>query len=108
MHALRSRLNGNVDETADMALGGCGISSTCSSPDAADLATECIEQDLALSMLNSVSGTLEQIEDALQRIGDGTYGRCVVCDTVIPAARLEAIPYAKCCVQCAAEQERAV
>jgi len=104
--ALRARLRGNAAQTADTALSGCGVETTCASPDTADRASEIAEQDLAVSLLGSVTGTLEQIEAALQRIEDGNYGRCMECDTRIPAARLEAIAYATCCVQCAARQER--
>ncbi|MGA2257320.1 MAG: TraR/DksA family transcriptional regulator [Thermoguttaceae bacterium] len=105
--ALWARLHGDVTQTADAALSGCGIETTCASPDTADRASEVFEQDLAVSLLGSVMGTLEQIEAALQHIDNGSYGHCVECGGRIPAARLEAIPYATCCVQCAARRERA-
>jgi DnaK suppressor protein len=76
------------------------------SPDAADCATEVIEQDLAVSLLGSATITLDQIETALRRIEEGNYGRCLECDAWIPAARLEAVPYATRCVHCAARQEQ--
>ena len=41
--------------------------------------------------------TLKQVEDALQRIADGTYGKCVVCGKPIDAARLAAIPWTPYC-----------
>jgi len=104
--ALRARLQGDVTEAADSALSGCGIESTCSSPDTADRAGEIIEQDTALSLLGNATRRLEQIEAALQSIADGSYGRCVQCNARIPAERLEAVPYATCCVQCAARLER--
>jgi|SRR5208282_304879 len=104
---LRSRLHGDVIATADTALSGCGIETSCGSPDSADRAGEIVEQDVAVSLLGSVSGTLEEIDAALQRLDDGSYGRCVECDARIPPARLEAIPYAPCCVHCAARRERA-
>jgi DnaK suppressor protein len=104
--ALRARLLENVAVTADAALSGCGIEVTCASPDTADRASEVFEQDLAISLLGNANGTLEHIEAALQRIDDGSYGRCAECGTRIPAARLEAVPYATCCVQCAERQER--
>ena len=37
---------------------------------------------------------------ALQRLDDGSYGRCVVCAEQIPLARLELRPHAGCCVRC--------
>ena len=44
--------------------------------------------------------TLEQITGALNRIAEGTYGRCDKCGTPIPAERLEALPHARFCVPC--------
>lgn len=48
---------------------------------------------------------IQQIEHALQRLADGTYGRCEQCGTDIPAARLRAFPAATLCVTCKSEQE---
>ncbi|MCP2032108.1 DnaK suppressor protein [Okibacterium sp. HSC-33S16] len=52
----------------------------------------------------STSGTAktvaEQIRGALARLDSGTYGRCISCGDSIPAARLEAVPYAASCVNC--------
>jgi DnaK suppressor protein len=104
--ALRARLQGNVTRTADTVLSGVGIESACASPDAADCASEIIEQNLAVSLLGSATDTLEKIDLALRRIEEGSYGRCLECDARIPPTRLEAIPYATACVQCAARQER--
>lgn len=103
--ALRARLRGDVVHSAGVALS-VSIETSSASPDTADLASEVVEQDLAVSLLGSAVGTLDQIEAALQRIEDGSYGRCAECDARIPAPRLEAIPYATCCVACAARQER--
>jgi RNA polymerase-binding transcription factor DksA len=46
-----------------------------------------------------------EIHAALQRMIDGTYGRCVECGRAIPLARLRAIPAAACCIECARQQE---
>jgi DnaK suppressor protein len=103
--ALRARLQGNLVRPAETALSG-GIETTVAAPDTVDCATDVIEQNVAVSLLGSVSRILDQIETALQRVDEGTYGRCLECDARIPAARLQAVPYATCCVQCAARQER--
>jgi DnaK suppressor protein len=42
---------------------------------------------------------LTEVEDALKRIEDGTYGKCIVCGDAIPEKRLEAIPWASRCVK---------
>jgi DnaK suppressor protein len=45
------------------------------------------------------SQTLEEVEDALKRVADGTYGKCVVCGRKISPARLEAIPWTPYCLE---------
>ena len=45
------------------------------------------------------SEQLEQIEAALQRLDQGTYGTCAVCGKEIPKARLDAVPWATLCVR---------
>lgn len=47
---------------------------------------------------------LNEIDAALARITDGTFGTCMDCGNEVPAARLEALPYARRCIGC---QERA-
>jgi len=51
---------------------------------------------------------LQQIVDAIARIGEGTYGKCVECMASIPKARLDALPHAPLCISCqhAAENEK--
>jgi DnaK suppressor protein len=46
-----------------------------------------------------VSQTLEQVQDALHRLEDGTYGTCLVCGRPIEPARLEALPWAANCLE---------
>ena len=45
--------------------------------------------------------TLAEIDLALRRLGDGSYGYCVGCTDPVPAERLQAVPYARYCMPCA-------
>lgn len=72
----------------------------------ADLGTEVFEREKDLSIVQRFETELSDIEDALTRIDDGTYGRCEVCDRPIGEARLEAIPHARFCVEDQANAER--
>jgi RNA polymerase-binding transcription factor DksA len=56
------------------------------------------ERDLALSA--QASAAVEEIDIALAKIKEGTYGVCEQCHNVIPKERLRALPYAALCVQC--------
>jgi len=56
------------------------------------------ERDLALSA--QAQGAVEEIDVALAKITNGTYGYCEQCGQPIPKARLKALPYAALCVAC--------
>jgi RNA polymerase-binding transcription factor DksA len=51
------------------------------------------------ALVNQTQGHLDEIDAALARLAAGTYGRCEVCGRQIPAARLEARPTARTCVE---------
>jgi DnaK suppressor protein len=55
---------------------------------------------VAVSRAGTLSRTLEEIDEALQRISAGTYGVCVQCGAAIPVERLEFRPFAARCVAC--------
>lgn len=59
----------------------------------ADSGTEAFERSRDLGINNALRDELEDIEAALQRMEDGTYGICVISNEEIPYERLEAIPY---------------
>jgi RNA polymerase-binding transcription factor DksA len=74
----------------------------------ADMGTETFEREKDLSILEQVEAELADVEHALRRLDDGTYGTCEVCGKVIPDERLEAIPTARLCLEHQAEAEREV
>jgi DnaK suppressor protein len=55
---------------------------------------------VALNRAARLALTIEEIDAALHRIAEGTYGRCVQCGVAIPAERLEFRPFAAGCVAC--------
>jgi RNA polymerase-binding protein DksA len=57
------------------------------------------------SMRDEAMNQLNHIENALQRMEDGTYGRCAHCGESIPLPRLRAMPYAMLCVRCKSRNE---
>jgi DnaK suppressor protein len=71
--------------------------------DSADKATSSESASESLQESAAASRTLGQVQDALHRIEDGTYGKCLTCGRQIEAARLEAIPWAQYCL---ADQEK--
>lgn len=103
--ALRARLRGDTDQMEDNALNKDHSTTTSMPNDMAELGTGSFDQELALRVLGSEQDTLDQIETAIERIEDGSYGRCMACGEKIPETRLHAIPYAADCVRCASQQE---
>ena len=71
----------------------------------AELGSDNFEQEFTLSLMESEEDTLGLIDAALNRIEEGTYGRCTQCDGTIPKARLNAIPYTPVCIKCAEASE---
>eukprot|EP00903_Cladosiphon_okamuranus_P004211 g4209.t1 len=71
-----------------------------------DAGSDAYDRDFALSVLAKEQDALYEIDDALIRIKAGTYGQCEISKKKIPAARLEAIPFARLTVECQAEWEK--
>lgn len=100
---LRDRLRGDVHTMTDSAMKKNRLDegSDISAPtQMAEAGSDNFEQEFTLSLMESGAATLRQINEALARIDDKTYGICSECGEKIPKKRLEAIPYATKCVQC--------
>jgi len=77
-----------------------------SSGDVIDFALDSAQDELCSQLAEVESRELASIENALQRMREGEYGKCEVCDEGIPTARLQALPYATLCINCQREVER--
>ena len=103
--ALRARLQSDTTQMEDNALNKDHSKTTSMPNDMAELGSGNFDQEFTLSLLGSEKNALDQIDGALKRIEDGSYCECETCGVKIPESRLEAIPYAARCVQCASQQE---
>ena len=72
----------------------------------ADAGSDAYDRDFALSLLSQEQDALYEIEEAIKRIDAGTYGVCEMSGKAIPHPRLEAIPFARCTVECQAQIEK--
>jgi RNA polymerase-binding protein DksA len=72
----------------------------------ADTATETYDRELDYTLEENSEHVLADIDAALSRIEDGTYGICRDCGKQIPTERLEAKPHATLCIGCQRERER--
>ena len=68
--------------------------------DIVDRANNAYNRELMFSLSDNERATLLQIENALRRMDDGTYGRCSNCGQTINILRLEAVPWARFCIDC--------
>jgi RNA polymerase-binding transcription factor DksA len=76
---------------------------------AADVGSETFEREKEFSILEEVEAEMADVERALRRLEEGTYGRCEVCRQAIAEERLEVLPAARFCLthQSEAEHRRA-
>jgi RNA polymerase-binding protein DksA len=71
----------------------------------ADHGTDVYEQDMTLSLVEREQSNIQAIDEALAKIADGTFGHCEQCETNIRKERLEALPYARNCLDCQEKHE---
>jgi DnaK suppressor protein len=110
--ALRARVRGDVVQMTHEALD-MDANESKSPTHLAELGTENYEQDFALRRVENEQELLEEIDAALDRIDQETYGLCEAClaagltpaKAQIPKARLKVIPYARNCVACERKRE---
>jgi len=106
---LGRRLQRDASDVAHEALrqtGGEASGSLSNAPmHLADLGTDNFEQEVSLGLLENEGFIQEQVNAALRRIDDGTYGRCQQCKKEISADRLDALPYTPFCIDCARESQ---
>lgn len=79
---------------------------TVESGDEADVAADAIDRTLLTALGTQDANRLQLIENAIDRINQGKYGRCVKCGKEIPTERLEVLPYALMCIGCTSAEER--
>ncbi len=72
----------------------------------ADVATDSYDREFSLGLASNDRIELLQIEDAIKRIEDGTYGWCQLCKKLIAKTRLKAVPFAMMCLKCQQGQEK--
>ena len=72
----------------------------------ADMAADTYEREMSMNIVSSEQEVLYQIDDALKRIDDGSFGICLQCNKPITMSRLKAVPYASMCIACQRVKEQ--
>ena len=74
--------------------------------DIADKASNSYTKEFLFSLSNSEREMLQDVDEALVRLDNRSYGVCVVCEDEMDKKRLEAVPWAKRCIECQEKQEQ--
>ncbi len=97
--SLQDDHRGSLEEEVDEVSG-------TNDQDLAQTATATLDREIDYTLEEHSTQVLGEIDAALLRIDAGTYGTCTNCGDEIPAARLEAYPWASLCIECKRKSER--
>ncbi len=101
---LRKKLVGNVTFMEDEALGKSRQDASGDLSNVpihmADVGTDNYDRDLTIGLIQNGEEELKAIDNALERVGNKTYGSCEECGTKISKVRLTALPYVSSCIEC--------
>ena len=103
---LRAKIAGDLQQIEGDTLSGNQPSSSGELSDVADIATDNYDRELNIGLASNEQQLLNDIDVALKRIEDGTYGVCEIYGTPIPKKRLLAMPYTRLSMKAQEEEEK--
>lgn len=72
----------------------------------ADVATDTYDREFSLGLVSNDREAIYELDDALKKIEEGTFGICESCKSPILKTRLKAVPYARLCLKCQEKKEK--
>jgi DnaK suppressor protein len=108
---LGRKLQGEVDTLADETIHqsdgkAMGNLSNISVDDRAKLGFDNYCEETTISLLETATARLGEINAALERIDEGTFGNCEDCGQEISISRLQTIPFTRECIECARKSQK--
>jgi len=103
---MRARVLGAAHDIVEGDVEDGELSSAGGDQHLADHASEMLDREVDESLEENAEQIVFEIDRALRKIDEGTYGQCSRCGQKIPEERLEAVPYATLCVSCKQLEER--
>lgn len=103
---LRSRVLGAAQDIVEGDVDDGELSSAGGDQHLADHASEMVDREVDESLEENAEELVRDIDRALAKIDEGTYGTCERCGQPIPEERLDAVPYATLCLSCRQLEER--
>jgi DnaK suppressor protein len=102
---LTEQLRAHDEQVRDKQQEALELNSDDGVKDRVDMSLQDVNQEMAFRLGERESQTVAEIDEALRRINEGTYGTCERCGKLIPEARLEALPTARFDAACQSELE---
>lgn len=96
---MRDRLTGQISALSDESLKYIDDSSS-------EDRTDDFDREFALNLVSTEQESVFEIDNALRRIKEGTYGMCDFCGCPVEKARLQALPFARMCIKCQSASEK--
>lgn len=103
---LRAKISGDLQQIEGDSLSGNQSSHSGELSDVADMATDNYDRELNIGLASNEQQLLNDIDVALKRIEDGSYGVCEIYGTPIPRKRLLAMPYTRLSMKAQEEEEK--
>jgi len=72
----------------------------------ADVASDAYDREFSLGLASNERQSLYELEDAIKKIEEGTFGICEECKSSISKTRLKVVPFARLCVKCQERKEK--
>jgi DnaK suppressor protein len=106
---VRKQLAAKRQEIMDFYLHDLRVGQSMSDAGAEDLvdrANDAYNREFMLSLSGTERDALFEVEQAIERLDSGSYGNCSHCEDKIPSRRLQAVPWARYCVDCQEQAEQ--
>ncbi|HMA76683.1 MAG TPA: TraR/DksA C4-type zinc finger protein [Candidatus Krumholzibacteriaceae bacterium] len=105
--AERDRIVGELDRINDLISSSAEdeAASKSYSNHLADQGTDGMEKEKLYSYASQKDSYLRALNEALERLERGIYGKCDICGSLIPKRRLNVVPSARLCIKCKSDQE---
>lgn len=100
LEEMRADLDMQIEEEKE------NVRAESANPDRTELAHSYDFGQRKSALLDRLEGQRNQVDQALQRLDDGTYGQCTNCGQEIAPGRLKAMPQASLCIECQERMER--
>lgn len=97
---------GRIEESINAATEDSNVLKQSYSNHLADLGTDYMEKEKNFYYASQEGHYLRSLDDALERMKRGEYGKCQECGCLISPKRLEAVPGAKLCIECKSKSEQ--